>query len=443
MEEDLMKKVNFALIVCGMIVLFVSCNKTSGPGTAGASNADGKYDATISWNINAPSDLVRVEFDAWLDEVKAKVKDRTGVTLTTEIVSWADYLNKHLASIASGSGPNIIQMGSTTYPVIMGAGGLVALDSYLEGFGGADAFYESALYYGRWKGQIQALPWGGGGRAYYYRKDLLDQAGLSYPTEAWTWADYVDYAKKLTETLGKPAAIACGAGGDAAYYFWYTLEAENGQILNDDYTEVLFNNETGVKTIRKILDMYTNKYWPGTFAEYAMGDYEAAFINGEVAIAVGSDGWMIELAQSPIADKYGIVPPPRGPSGKFTNLLIPSMLGITSYTKEVDAAVATLQILLSEEEVTNFNTFSGWLPFRKDSLKDPYFADDPLREAFRYSIENGTTFFPQHPRCAAMRDSTVDYLQIIYTRLVTTGNVTDEFIKEQLDKCAAEVKAML
>lgn len=36
----------------------------------------------------------------------------------------------------------------------------------------------------------------------YYNKDLFDRAGVPYPTSPWSWADYEETARKITEALG-------------------------------------------------------------------------------------------------------------------------------------------------------------------------------------------------------------------------------------------------
>lgn len=457
-----MKKVLAILLALTMMIGLIACSSGTTPQsessessaveesdssseeTPSESETEGAmYDQEILWNINSLSDVIMDDFNVWIEELKGKIKEETGVTLNTEIIAWADYLNKHLTSIASGTGADIIQMGSTAYPTVMSTGGLVPLDDYMDQFGGVEAFYDSAMFYCYWDDQIYGLPWGGGGRSYYLRTDLYEQAGMELPGQDWTWDEYVEDCEQLTEKLGFPSTSIVGAGTDAAHYFWYTLEADDGNFLNDDYTDVLFNDETGLYTMNKICDLYRSGVMAPTFAEYTMNEILAAFINGEIVIGTGSDSWMIDLAQTDVKDSYLVLPPPRGQNGKFTNLLIPSVLGVTNYTENPDATVAALSIILSEEEVTTYNKFSGWLPFRVDSLEDPYFTEDENRAAFRYSIQEGTTFFPQHEACSTMRDSMTKYLQIIYTELVSKGDVSDEYIQEQLDICAEEIKAML
>ena len=193
-----------------------------------SSSGGAKYEGVeVTWSVNAIGDAQKEQFDEWAEGLKAEVKDQTGITLNIEMVAWGDYLNKHLASIASGTGPDIIQMGSCSYPVVMDADGLVPLDDKMDMFGGEDAFYPSAMFYGKYNDHIYALPWGGGARNYYYRKDIFEKYGLEEPGIDWTWEDLNRDVEILTEKMGSPAFLPCGTTHDASYVFWCTLEAED------------------------------------------------------------------------------------------------------------------------------------------------------------------------------------------------------------------------
>lgn len=408
-------------------------------------SSEAKYEGVeITWSVNAIGDAQKEAFDQWTEKLIAEVKEKTGATLNIEMVAWGDYLNKHLASIASGTGPDIIQMGSCSYPVVMDADGLVPLDDKMDLFGGEDAYYPSAMFYGKYNDHIYALPWGGGARNYYYRKDIFEKYGLEEPGIDWTWEDLNRDVEILTEKMGGPAFLPCGTTHDASYVFWFTLEAEDGKILSDDYSQTEFNSDAGLKAIRHFADLYEKGCIPATFVEYGMDDCQASFVNGEVALAIGSDSWMPALEQAGINDVYGVVPPPKGENGTFTNLIIPSCLGVTSYSKNQDAALEVLAIIMSNENVSEYNRLIGWMPFKNACLEeDPFFTEDEHRAMFVYSVENGHTFFPQHAQVSAIRDATTKMLQTVYTELVTSGSISDDFIREQMDKCATEVNAML
>src|SRR5699024_6548180 len=64
-------------------------------------------------------------------------------------------------------------------------------------------------------------------------KDDLDDAGLSVPTD-WTWDDYKDYAKKLTEDDGKHYGSYLHTFNDFYFMLKVLSKSENNFILNED-----------------------------------------------------------------------------------------------------------------------------------------------------------------------------------------------------------------
>lgn len=62
-------------------------------------------------------------------------------------------------------------------------------------------------------GQLQCLPMNMSSLEVYYSKDLFDRARLPYPTDGWTWDDFVRDAKAIT-ALSTPQEKIYGMGID-------------------------------------------------------------------------------------------------------------------------------------------------------------------------------------------------------------------------------------
>ena len=69
--------------------------------------------------------------------------------------------------------------------------------------------------------------------ALVYNKTLFKQAGLSYPTTNWTWADMKRAALKLTNPAKKQFgwAYVNDASEDTVWRFWAMLWQAGGHIL--------------------------------------------------------------------------------------------------------------------------------------------------------------------------------------------------------------------
>lgn len=393
---------------------------------------------TVRVSLNTPSDAVRDEFDAWVEDLQAQILEETGITMEVEMESWGDYLNKHLMAVASGEGSDIIQMGSGVPPVIAATGGLVDLTEYMDMFGGYDAYCDAGHHYMSYDGKVIAIPWGGGGREMYYNKNLYDAAGLEYPVEGWTYEDFLEDVKALTEYMGQPAYTVCGSSNDAGNYFWSTVVTNGGEIVNED-GEVMFNNEIGVAAVRQVLDLYDNGYLRASFVESTMDDGLVAFINEEVALGYGSASWWMDIEASPIGTNYGTVTHPVGSAGLTVGAVTLSEFGVMSYTKNLDATLAVLSYLASPESIIRSNVILGWIPYRLDLMEDEAFSVNPAFETFKKVVAESQMWLPQHAKVSAMQSSTTACIKQIYSDYVNGTPLTDEEILERLNGLAEEI----
>ncbi|MDR2901083.1 MAG: extracellular solute-binding protein [Treponema sp.] len=105
----------------------------------------------------------------------------------------------------------------------------------------------------------------------YYNKDLFREAGVAFPPESatnpWTWAQFVDAAKKLTkDSTGKtpndagfnPAAItqygAILPTGQLQLYLSFLYSAGTS-VANQDGTGLAMNGATGTQVIQNIANL--------------------------------------------------------------------------------------------------------------------------------------------------------------------------------------------
>ncbi len=398
---------------------------------------------TVTVSLNTPADAVRDKYDAWVSDLQAKILEETGIVMNVEMVSWGDYLNKHLMSVASGEGPDIIQMGSGVPPVIAATGALVDLTSYMDKFGGLDAYVNAGQHYMTYQGQIIAIPWGGGGREVYYNKTIFDAAGLAYPEDSWTYAEFLADVKALTEFTGKPAFALCGSGGDTGNYFWSNVITNGGTLIDEGTNEVRFNDETGVQCVRDVLDLYDNGYIKPSFVESTVDDALVAFINQEAAIGYGNASWWQSIEASPLGKNYGTVMHPVGSAGLPTGVVTLSEFGVMAYTKNLDATLEVLSYMAGPESIVRSNALLGWVPFRHDLLEDPAFSINDAYKTFKNVASTSNMLLPQHPKVSTMQSTTTAALKKIYSDYVSGTKLTDEDIKARLDTLATEIKSAI
>ena len=90
---------------------------------------------------------------------------------------------------------------------MMNADALVPVDDLIDDIG-RDKFSKTALSEGEKDGECYSLPLYSHAQVMWYRKDLLEEAGLSVPK---TWDEFAEAAKTLTKDGVFGCSFPCGS----------------------------------------------------------------------------------------------------------------------------------------------------------------------------------------------------------------------------------------
>ena len=174
-----------------------------------------------------------------------------GIQVTLQSYGNADYaLQKVLTAIRGGSIPDITYLYGSWAAKLSQAPNVVDLAPLIK----ADP---SINWEDFWPAERQAvmvddkiigMPALVDNLALVYNKKLFDQAGLAYPTADWTWDDFRDAARKLTDPSAKQFgwAYVNDASEDTVWRFDALLWQAGGDILTPDGTHAAFNSDAGM-----------------------------------------------------------------------------------------------------------------------------------------------------------------------------------------------------
>lgn len=111
----------------------------------------------------------------------------------------SDYDTKISAGMGSGDTPDVMYMWN--YPSYYEA--LEPLDEYMskEEGGYKDNFYEALWSYNSMDDKVYGIPVGFTTHSLFYNKDIFEQAGITEPTNDWTWDDLMTAAKTITDKV--------------------------------------------------------------------------------------------------------------------------------------------------------------------------------------------------------------------------------------------------
>lgn len=217
--------------------------------------------------------------------LKAMVDDtftpQTGVKVNVEIVSPNALLN----AVVAGKGPNVVLSVGADQPVNYAlrnaAEDLTQFQDYKEVL---EAYTPSSYTQYRLGEGLYALPETQTFNVMFYRKDILDELGLSVPQ---TWQELIEMLPTIqgnNMSVGIPIPTASGsAGGGAApdLSMYFTLLYQyGGDLYNQEGTATTVDEEAAVAAFADYTKYFTDYGIPQNY------DFVSRFRSGEMPIGI-------------------------------------------------------------------------------------------------------------------------------------------------------------
>jgi N,N'-diacetylchitobiose transport system substrate-binding protein len=364
----------------------------------GSSGTNGSSSSTVPTTLTVwrmgPSAASEV---TWMNGVEAQFRKQYPAYKNTKInvvwIPWANASTDFSNALTSGkNAPDITEIGNTETPTEAELGALADLSSDVKSWSSGSDLVPGMVANDTQNGKIFGVPWFGGVRGIWYRKDQFKAAGIT-STPA-TWAELVSDAQKLQKkfpgTYGIDAptnftdgivSFIWGAGGQVA------TQGSDGK-----WTAKLTSpaSEAGIKFYVSLYKQYhlsPQKYIgqtelgnPGATSgganeDFALGKLDLN-IDGPWAQsefpknAVDSKNW----ASFPIPSENGPNPAPAFAGG--------SDLAVWSTSKYQTADWDLLQVMDSESNATTFANLQQFFPPFTSKLTGGAYSGSPLMSGF-------------------------------------------------------------
>lgn len=282
-------------------------------------------------------------------------------TKTPVDVQWnpGDYDSKLATSLLSDGGPDVFE--STPQISSVRAGQLVPLDDL---FGDARTdFSASILETHTVEGKIYGIPQAVDMQMLFYRKSMLDRAGVQPPS---TVDELLDAARRLS--TGGVKGLFAGNDGGGGVLGGPALWSAGLDYVRD--RQVGFDDPSAAKAIGKLRDLYTSgSLLLGAVKDWAEPD---AFTQGLVAMQ-WTGLWAVPAAQKALGDDFGVLPfPSLGAGGRASVPVGAFGAMVNAKSKRIDEAKEFVRWLWIErtDYQEDFNLSYGFhIPPRK-SISD-------------------------------------------------------------------------
>jgi N,N'-diacetylchitobiose transport system substrate-binding protein len=369
----------------------------------------------------------------WLKKTFEEQHD--GSTLTIEEQQWEGLVERLTTALSSGDEtPDVVEVGNTQSATFTTAGAFSDLTGELDDLGGDDLL-QGFVEAGTVDGKTYAVPYYAGGKYIFYRKDLLEKAGLEVPT---TMEEFVDAAVALKKDNPKPASFSgfWFPGQDwrnAVSFVW----ASGGDLAVEDggqWQGALSTPESqeGLEVVQRLMTEASGAAKDGNET-----DPQVPFCNGEVGM-MSTPSWIKGLLEDPktgcpeMMDKVGVFALPGAEGEPAPVLLGGSNIAVAVKSPHQDLAKDAVALMLSEDYQTILAE-NGLTP-AKQSLA-PLLGDDEFAAATIEAASNAR-LTPPAAGWAGVEGARI--LEDLFVAIAKGGDVAelagkaDEAITEQL-----------
>ncbi|WP_026554610.1 ABC transporter substrate-binding protein [Arthrobacter sp. 35W] len=326
------------------------------------------------WSALAGMDKVAAAFNASQSNIK--------VTFETIPDGSNGGYAKLSTAITAGNGPDVATIEYPQLPQFVSNGQVQALDGLIDNAATVDQLSQEIRALVQFGGKTYALPYDAAPLIMWYRKDMLDKAGVSVPT---TWEEFEAAGRKLKAVapdsylasfnpneVAVTAALAWQAGGK-----WFGTAGDSWKVgVNDaatqkvaDYWQKLIDDKI-VKVEQAFSDEWSLDMANGTVVGVLGANWSATGIQKRTQ-ASGQQGQWIAA----------VVPNWGRPAGSFYG---GSSFNITKSSKNPAAAAKFIEFLTTDPAAITargntgsaFLAFPSLTPVAQKAYDASYFGND-------------------------------------------------------------------
>ena len=282
-------------------------------------------------------------------------KDNPNIKVNIETFGWDAYGTQLQTRVGGGDAPDCFELGLDAFPSYVDQSAILPLGDMM-GASGTDlsVLTEKSLQAFSINGTNYGMPYSYSTVILVYNKDLFDQAGVSYPTADWTWAD------------ADAAALKIKALGDdyfgliqpiSTYEFFKVVKQYNGGLLNDDNTAFTVNRAENVEALTRLVDnVLVTNICPSAVQRGSLDEWGMFKLGKTGMIVTGI--WAFPSFTTDCAFAWDIAVEP-GAASKATHYFA-NGLAISADSKHADAAYKWIEFLATSEQVAQLRVQLGW-----------------------------------------------------------------------------------
>lgn len=341
---------------------------------------------TVSFPGDPRSDTVNALIDEF---VAAKAAEGAEVVVVINEPT-EGYNDQLLLDFSAGVGPDVFSISAETVPEFVEAELIRPLDDLVAAWDGWDAFPQGMKDMPSMNGSVYAIMYNTDTRVLFYRKDVLEAAGVELPFEPRSWEDIFAAAQMIQDNVPDVIPMEVESGtiwgeGTTMDGFFMLFRGAGGELLDPEDGKWVVESPALLEAFTFYETMFGEGYSaaePFMEPEPWVFYLQEGLANGDVGMAVvvnvvwglyGPEGpWAIDnrdevLAWTPM--------PAREPGAGMNGLDFTSMGGgwgwaISSTSENPDLAWEFVQFMTSADAIASYTAGVGGIPTRLDAQVD-------------------------------------------------------------------------
>ncbi|HEY7035803.1 MAG TPA: extracellular solute-binding protein [Thermomicrobiales bacterium] len=413
-----------AAVGAGALVASAGLRETLAAPTAGGRLAARRFQGlTGEITVSYPDELgKKPPFVDKAAEAVQSANPGAKVNVDLQKVGDDDFYTKLLLALDAGDAPDVFHIGGSSIGELAEAGYIAPLDDYTAKWEDFQYYPDSVRSGVTYKGHLWAIPYGLDTRFLYFRKDRLQEAGLSADWQPANLQGIIDAAKAV-KTAGKAIPYAlyagqAGSSGTADHAFVPLVWAYGGDVITADGKWV--GNSTAIqKTLAYYADAYltdelvpkeiltTTKPWTAMREKLGNGGLALLFEGGWVY-----GGWYSADQAGTEANVGYLLHPTESAGPSFTIGGPGTCWYINAASKNKDLAWEFIKAFNNKDTVAQLNIGDPHPVARTDSADVPEFKAQKFLVDSTESLKSAR-FVPPDP----------NYSKVITAIQTATGNV--------------------
>jgi multiple sugar transport system substrate-binding protein len=373
------------------------------------------------------------------EKVLSEFEKQFGIHVQLQKQAWSSAWSELVRYTIYKNAPDVSEIGSTWIGDLIGMNTLRPFSQMdINALGGAQAFIPSAWNSGVGAdGQVWSIPWLIDSRLMYYRRDILEKAGVDPATAFQTHEALVTTLERLKAAgVETPLVIPTHKTRMSLHSVASWVWGAGGQFLSKDGKRALFAAPEALAAFRQYFDL--GQFLSSQARELDDVQSDKLFWSGQAAITISGPWLLSEPTADPEAiANTGIAFPPGVP------FIGGSSLVIWQSSERSRDAVSLVRFLTSQHVQSTYLATVGLLPARQDAFVNLFNATNPAAKYIHQEIQNGRSF-PLFPLWGLVEERLSSALGIIWQEILSNPE-TDrtELIQQNLGNLARRLDLAL